>query len=579
MRTELIKTTILTFLCSLTVIAENRVVTLPLYTQRNLIRIDKLEISPVETSLHCIFRTFYPESSRGGISSKSYLQGKSGKIYKIIDSEGITLDEQIYSYNPLKILLRFEPLDENEKVVHFVELSKDKSDYSLSDILTYKPESVKPFTCTIKGQVVGFYCENIRFDVGENFNRLADGELIPVVDGKFELSKEYNFIEKYSIYPEEKNPMKAEGVFSQFYISEGVINVVMNSKVSNKGNEISGDLPAVFSYDNTIDMKNLIQGDTSIYKQYYYLTNEHRDLPSGTVLVRVSSPYYFLDEIRIISPKDTAELRRLQNQITKTRAFVEKDSLCIEIVKIKQSANFYIKEAIPVIEAINEADKRNTERYLNILTENPSISKFYELEKMLSGIRNTYPKTIGFSYSENEGETYINEVLNNSSKEKADEMINKLLEIYEDTYKEFMPHHPLNAKISNDWHNNRIKQATRFFEACSRINFYSSKDPPTDISFRPINTIRNEEINKELEQVKGYIAKAIEKKDDLATEIINLFATSYMPIYPDHTTTKEIRKMIRIASDDLNPNKWRNTPTTNPESLSAVFEFLKKHRE
>ena len=578
---KLITTAVIILLCSPTVMAENKVVTNPVYTQRNLMRIDKLDISPEATAVYCTFRTFYPENSRGGISSKSYLKGESGKIYKLLRSEGITLDEQLYSYQPLKIILHFEPLEKNEKIVHFVEMSKEKSDYSLSDIYTYKPENVKPFVCTIKGQVIGFDCEFIRLDVSVNFSRLADCELIPVVDGKFEFTKEYNFIEQYNIYPERKNPMKPIGEFSTFYISEGVINIVMNSKESNKGNEISGDIPESFSYSKG-SYKTLVQDDTIIYKQYYDLIKEQNELPSepetGVVFLRNAS---IIDKINIIAPKDTAEIRKLLDLTNTSKLSVDKDSFRIELAKIEQSPDFYKKEALPVIKAKNEANDRNIERLLNIFSENPTISNFYKLESIIISIRNKFPNVIGFEYWESEGKTSIVFDYVYSSDKEAVSQLNKFLKVYEDKYKHIMQHHPLNVNILNNWFDIYLGDMTRFFEACSKIDLASPIKASSDKA--QTTTIKSsksdEEINSELIQLKDIIAKAIDIKDDKATKIINLFASDFLPKYPNHEITNEIKRMIRIASDDRNPNKWKMKKFVDPESLKAALEFIKKHQD
>ena len=565
---------ILLLLCLHTVSAENRVVTTPIYTKRNLMRIDKLEMNTERTAIHCTFRTLYPKDSRGGISSKSYLKGASGKIYKLIGSEGITLDEQIYSYEPLKIVLRFEPLDENEKIIHFVETSEEESAYSLSDIYTYKPEGVKPFICTIKGQVVGFDCKVIRLNVANPFSyRLADSEFIPVIDGKFELTKEYNFIEKYDIYAESENPRNPTGEFSTFYISEGVIHIVMNTRESKKGNEITGDISENHSYNNNINIKELVQNDAAIYKQYYDLTNEQLDLPPGTIVVRGSGRWNtsVLDEIKIISPEYTSRLGILQGLVNISRLSVDKDSFRIEMVKLMQLPDFYIEEAVPVIKAKSEANDRNTERLIQVMTEKPSISKFYELESIISLLKLNYPREMNFRYHEGEGKTYVNEEFVDTSKEKADDLLNRFLKVYADSYQKLMPYHPLHNNILSTLHNNRIEQATRFFEACSKINAASSIKVSSDIA-QPQILKSSDEINSELERLKGLMAKAIDVKDDKATEIINIFATDYLPRYPNHEITNEIKKMIRIASDDRNPSKWKRVSSINLESLKAVFD-------
>ena len=581
------KTAILLFLCLLTVIAESKVVTIPLYIQRNLIRIDKLEMSLEETALHCVFRTLYSENSRGGISSKSYLRGESGKIYKIIGSEGIALDEQIYSYEPLKIVLHFEPLDENEKIIHFFEMSKENSNYSLFDIYTYKPESVKPFICTIKGQVVGFDCERISLSVAENFNRMADYESIPVIDGKFEFSKEYNFIELYNISPVAKYPTTSKGEFSLFYISEGVINIVFNSRDSKKGNEISGGFSENESYLTlNYSFTDLVQSDSSIYKQYYENVEyaDNRWPPFG--LIPLFHKSQILQESNGVSPKYISELKKLQDLVYTAENYFDMDSLLMEMGKIKQSPDFYKDGIKSIIVEKDEADKRNIERLAKILTENPSVPKFYELTSLIiSSIIENYPLEVGFRYKEDKGRTFIFEHYIFSSKEKADEQLNMFLKIYEDIYKPIMQHHRLDLKISDGVkrHNERIEQATRFFDACSKIDLTSSIKTLSDKGLTPtvISANSNGEANGELEKLRDLIAKTIIFKDNRATEIINLFATDYLPKYPNHEITNEIKRMIRISSDDQNPNKWKNAkylPDVNDESfkasIGAAIEYL-----
>jgi len=82
----------------------------------------KIEFVDTATIVHFDFYQYSRPENWYRFSSKSTLTGGSGKVYKIIGSDGITLDER--ERTPLDsglvaFTLTFEPLDKNEKTIDF----------------------------------------------------------------------------------------------------------------------------------------------------------------------------------------------------------------------------------------------------------------------------------------------------------------------------------------------------------------------------------------------------------------------------------------------------------------------------
>ena len=545
--------------------AENKVVTTPVFFRNSqMIHIESIVITEKVTNLHCIIRTLIPETSTVTISSKCYIKGESGKIYNINSSKGVNLSEKVHSEEPVKFVLTFNPLAENETMFDLFLNPDDQTKPELYNVLTYKPDNVHPFKCKIKGRVVGLpECKRVKFHLNSNA-RLAEMEYIPVINGEFELEKEYNFIEIYNLYPEEENPLKSKGQLSSFYINEGIINVVLNSKESGKENEITGN----FEFQNFLPFKLLFGTDSSFYKQYFEIVNE----PSG---FRSELALYH-PEIIAIAKKYKDQVVSLIAQIESTKKDVIKDSLLIELINIQKASDIYSDETKYLITEMEMADKRYLRKVIDYYKENPTVEKLNDLTSKISGLISSYPavyKNRYWSY------TVITSSPFYAPRNVADELLNTYIEVFETVYMPAMSYHPMSIwllpKISS--HNNRLEQAERFFKVCESINYPQVSGHPEEGKNQIIHELKDRSAYEKLEK---NIENALQKKDNESIKYIVEFENDYLYKYPEHEITKRIMRMIKMASDEQNPRKWKGiiNYTIDPESLKAVFNALEKYK-
>ena len=552
--------------------AKNKIVSTPIYVQNDkMFRIDTIEITEKTTILHCVIRTLTPTTSTVTISSQCHLKGETGKRYDLLNNEGISLNEKIHSLQPLKFILKFEPLDENEKMFHLLLNSDEQTEPVLSYIHTYKPENVQPFKCKIKGKIIDLpECKRVMF-YPNAFRRTADTEYIPVINGEFEFEKEYNFIELYNICPEEENPINPKGQFSGFYIQEGTINVTLYSKESGIPNEISGNL------EDRIPYKLLFGADTVVYEQYYNIVDEKIKYDDGIVFIPAIYSYHH--ERNAISEKYITQVDALNSQIQSNRLASVKDSLLTVLIKIQQKPDFYSKKTRSLIKKMEITDKKNMKTLIRYYSENPNVVNFYDLKTKITGLLNHYPAVYKYKYGVYQNNTYINNHLFYAPKNEADAALNQYIELFENVYKPLMLYHPECIELLQ-WistHNKRMEQVELFFDACSRINLTPNFTGTIENKSQTYHFLTD--INA-YEQLEKNIATALQKKDSESIRFITEFEKDYMSKYPDHEITKRIKKMIQITTDEQNPNKWRQTlRLINFESLIDVLKTIQQNQQ
>lgn len=555
-------------------LAQNKTITYPLFESNNqFLFINKIEIENEKTVLYCKIRSFFPQDSRVMLTSHCYLLGESGKNYKLIGCDGINLDEEFYAYNPKSFSLTFEALNEDEMSFNFLDRENEKTGFILANILTYKPESVKPFICKIEGTVVGQPdCKEVQITIGD---RYAEGVIIPVENGKFSYERECNFIEKSHIQTQEKNPLKSIGQFSYFYVEPGIVEITMLPKESGKKNEIKGEI-----INNTPDFdENVIEmpdSDKAIIEQYETLVYgvgeervKNKSLANEIIIGAPRSLAWALPDI-LLSDNTNQKLRELQ-KLYKPFGNIffmspgddfSRDSILTEVVKLELSPEFYTVEAKSIINELEKVNDRKRKRRHQYLAENVnSIKNLEHMHEDSYNYLNRYPSYFLFEYAEADKNHY---------QSKTDIGLKEFVHLFETAYEAIYPYHPLTVRIRKNIedHKKRIEQAKAFFETCSKI----------DLRIRA-NQNKNIDL-PEYTQLKKDIELALRKKDIESIKLIEKFANEYAVKYPTHPLTNEIKKKISIILDEKNPNKWKKVHTDNSISgLKAAIDFIKKQSD
>jgi len=549
--------------------AQDKTVTHPLYESNNqFLRIDKIEISKDKTVLHCAIRSYYPEKSRVALSSECYLVGKSGKEYELTGSEGITLDKDFYSYMPTNFTLTFKPLDDGEDIFHFFEKRDKKSGFIMANIRTYKPEGVNPFETVIKGTVVGIpECDYIV--IYSRVMNYAQDEYIPVRDGKFEFVKEYNFPECYYIATKEPNPLKSKGTLSTFYIEPGVIEITMVAGELG-GNIIKGGDINNFP-DYSLDLIKRTEEEETIYAKYQELSYDaeaeaERKRQIEENIFILEGPYlpWSLSK-KLMSENTRSKLKSMRESYDASESDMKKDSILIEMMKMEQSPGFYADGVKEVITEMKKVEARRQEESYRYLAENAdAVKNLYYLSTRLFSIARHGPQFSPFRASEFDNDPF-HPVL--------EAEFQNLKSVVESEYSDRYFYHPYMKFIREhiQEYEERTANVKQFFEACSKIDLTLNDDTYDGGNATP----------PEYLQFKEEIGIALKKKDIESIKVIEKFSDKYAKEYPRHPLTNEIKKMISIASDDNNPNKWKITywEVRRVTGLLEALDFLKANDE
>lgn len=191
-------------LVSWTCVAQTRTVEFPEYESCNsgFLEITKLELKESETVLHC--DAFETPNKSVLLSSKIYLKGKLGKIYRFIRSEGIEMDKQVLmpASGSISFKLYMQPLDKMETSFDFIEGDRYE-EIKILGIKTHKIKSIAPIHCVIKGEVID-RPESSRLKLIKTFGNDRFGKYITIHNGKFEYKLDCYNMESYSLIFDEE---------------------------------------------------------------------------------------------------------------------------------------------------------------------------------------------------------------------------------------------------------------------------------------------------------------------------------------------------------------------------------------
>jgi len=198
--------------------------------------INKLEIKDSETILYC--DAYHLPNYWVKIESATHLKGKSGKIYKLVRSEGFELDKEVYmpESGTMPFTLHFEPLDKTDNSFDLIE-----GDSHIKGIKTYREKSDSPIQCLIKGNIIDRPHSNLLYLTKKDGDIRIEKTVIPIKNGTFEYELNCNDIEAYSLTFEDE---WLDGGWRpvDFFAENGTIEMTLYPMDRHSENIISGDL-------------------------------------------------------------------------------------------------------------------------------------------------------------------------------------------------------------------------------------------------------------------------------------------------------------------------------------------------
>ncbi len=606
--------------------AQNRVVENPLYdVEKGRIYIQKIEMSDENTLLHChVYSGGWGESV---ISSQLYIEGESGKKYYLLGCTGLDVDRRFTTRSdtkaeePKKVVFRFEPLDTQEKIFHIFDIVEPGSPIALTkNVYTYIPESVKPFTCRIEGEVIDLpEVKYIFLNQGTN-TPSREPAYIPVVDGKFVIERNFNFVERWSL-DIRTNPVsgKRDGINCPgwtFYSEPGTLNVKIRPEHCSYDSILYfGNITtqAVIKYEKAHD---LLGSDSLLIKRVRELCSYDEDkncfnkisfhtdkwkteVCEGSVrpesLEKINSLKVLFDKTESSKTKDSIALRvRIilsderyfrfkgysvslkalteygKNEVRKIQPLVSEslgkseyymDSIYIEFAKKEQAPGFYIDEMVQLREEIKKADARYADARLDFLKADTSITNLELLLLDISNIMGEYP---GMSRGDNWWGGYDSGFYTTFTKEDVDLRLAKLAELFEKVYQPQYPDHPWTKWIEGrlEWHYDEVENAAQFLDYCSTLDLTENGD--SKFVYEKQQEIKNGANNKNtnLEKYKKFerdIEEVVGTRNETSIRILKTFNDTYAKQYPNHPITNQIKRQIKVATHELNPNRWRRT--------------------
>jgi thiol-disulfide isomerase/thioredoxin len=394
MKKNLFLSFLVLFLITTSTVAQNIIVEQPEYKSNNAQTFDisKLELRDSVTILYCDFYNSTRPDAWVSISSKSFLKGKSGHIYKILRSEGYVLDEKakMPQSGHMSFKLYAEPLKKEDNSFDFME-GEYSGAFVIAGIKTYKlPQAKSPVHCKLKGTVINRPQSSRLILTKENGDSRVLANYIPIRNGEFEYELNCDFEESYwLVFLDEE----MDGV-------RRPVNFFSDSEL------ISFKLYPMDEFE-----KNVVVGGKLNSEYGKYLAQKELMLQTSKFQKRV-------DSLRTVDKYYSQSMKYLREQLTATKDKTKKDSLNTIMQKMYDSGEAFTLET-------NELMKFRED--LNL--------KFYNWEKEYIRKNNSI-----VSYS-----LLINQMLRATDLSKKDFPL--YIDLYNSVYAKKYPTHPYTEKM------------------------------------------------------------------------------------------------------------------------------------
>lgn len=279
MKKSLILSIIGLLLFSTTITAQIRTIEYPEYESCNTgsLEINKVEMKDSETVLYC--DGFGKPNNWIYLTSKSYLKGKSGKIYKFIRSDGFEMDKQVFmpASGTVSFKLYMEPLDMKETSFDFIE-GENSDQFRILGIKTFKIKSTAPIHCLIKGEVIDRPQSSRLILIKSGGDARVSAMYIPIKNGKFEYELNCQNLEAYKlIFNDERRNSIWQPI--TFFAEPGIVsfklfpmdiffkNVIEGGKLNEEYTQYLANMDSLFQFSARNKQENSLKSNNKYYSE------------------------------------------------------------------------------------------------------------------------------------------------------------------------------------------------------------------------------------------------------------------------------------------------------------------------
>ena len=334
-----------------------KVINVPWYEATNTYMFDivKMELTNEATIITGQVNYFPNEWFR--VVGRTVLRGESGKEYKLLKAEGITLNEQIFlpESGRMTFQLYFEPVDAGEKKVDYVE-GNHETDWRIRGIiLDEKPQRLEQESdCLIRGKVQGHLASSRLVLMGyKDDDRIQEPyAIIPIRNGEFEYACRLGGCKMYWLVFTDELARAAFRPVS-FFVEPGVINISILSENSYVDAEIHGG-----KINNQYQQYQKLSEDkfhfSDLYNRYEALSNQK---------------LYF-------TPR-AMELQELMSLYSKDK--MKSDSLYAIYQQLEKDKKLYTPQLMALNEESKNLKKREQKWKEEYMAEHPSVATYFLL--------------------------------------------------------------------------------------------------------------------------------------------------------------------------------------------------------
>ena len=221
-----------------------RVIEVPWYETTNTYMFDIIKMELADEATIITGQVNYRPNDEFRIAGRTILRGESGKEYKLLKAEGITLNQQIVlpESGLMTFQLYFEPVDAGEKKVDYVEGDHEDDCLILGIMLEEKmQQQAKENDCIIRGKVLERPASHrLVLMEYQGYDQLRGRYVtIPIRNGKFEYVCKLNESKMYwLVFADELAKYSFHTI--NFFIEPGVVEVIILPKTSPADSEIRG---------------------------------------------------------------------------------------------------------------------------------------------------------------------------------------------------------------------------------------------------------------------------------------------------------------------------------------------------
>ena len=361
-----ILTLLLSFIISnVTTLSAQDVVDYPSYhNHANYIEVYHIETHPEYTLLET---TVY--NSPGywiQMNSTDWLEGcQTGKQYRFLRVEGFEMDKQVSMPESgcRNFKIYFEPLDTQDKAIHWIENGKD----TIFSTLNVRPVALQrdTYSCRIKGEVKGEKpC--VRLLLADPFEdmRITPPLSIPVKDNKFD----YTY---YTNQPEVKNLIQWEEYCNGSWHEHPVFMEAGENEVIIEEDswlmQIKRGTPANVEWTELQNKKEQEREAAGINT----LINESESFPDSALYTPEASLLYErLNEL-------------YENEVLTEEMAVERNAIYEQINTLGKSKSLYSERYYDLIDEINSRGEIINQRVIQDIAKQPSLANLYTLHKSI----------------------------------------------------------------------------------------------------------------------------------------------------------------------------------------------------